>query len=82
MIRSVVRGYGTCLPRRVVTNQELEGVVDTTDEWIIQRTGIRQRYVASEDETTCTLGEGAARAALEKAGLTPDDIDLIIVDES
>ena len=79
MIRSVVRGYGSCLPRRVVTNQELEGVVDTTDEWIIQRTGIRQRYVASDDETTCSLGEGAARAALEKAGLTPDDIDLIIV---
>ncbi|MDA4848810.1 beta-ketoacyl-ACP synthase III [Hoeflea poritis] len=79
MIRSVVRGYGACLPRRVVTNQELEGVVDTTDEWIIQRTGIRQRYVASDDETTCTLGEGAARAALKKAGLTPDDIDLIIV---
>ncbi|WP_136658813.1 beta-ketoacyl-ACP synthase III [Nitratireductor sp. XY-223] len=79
MIRSVVRGYGSCLPRRVVTNKELEGVIDTTDEWIIQRTGIRQRYVAADDETTCSLGEGAARAALEKAGLTPDDIDLIIV---
>ncbi|MEX3008298.1 beta-ketoacyl-ACP synthase III [Hoeflea sp. TYP-13] len=79
MIRSVVRGYGSCLPRRVVTNQELEGVVDTTDEWIIQRTGIRQRYIADDDETTCSLGAGAAQAALDKAGLTADDIDLIIV---
>jgi len=79
MIRSVVRGYGACLPKKVVLNKELEGVVDTTDDWIVQRTGIRQRYVAGEDETTCSLGEGAARAALEKAGMTPDDIDLIIV---
>jgi len=65
--------------QKVVLNKELEGVVDTTDDWIVQRTGIRQRYVAGEDETTCSLGEGAARAALEKAGMTPDDIDLIIV---
>ncbi len=79
MIRSVVCGYGSCLPKRAVTNQELEGVVETTDEWIIQRTGIRQRYVAGDDETTCSLGEGAARAALENAGLTVDDVDLIIV---
>ncbi|MCP4319561.1 MAG: ketoacyl-ACP synthase III [Hyphomicrobiales bacterium] len=79
MIRSVIRGYGACLPRRVVTNSELEGVVDTTDEWIIQRTGIRQRYIAADDETTCSLGAGAAKAALHKAGLTAADIDLIIV---
>ena len=79
MIRSVVCGYGACLPKRAVPNKELEGVVDTTDDWIIQRTGIRQRYVAGENETTCSLGEGAAAAALERAGLTPDDIDLIIV---
>lgn len=79
MIRSVVRGYGACLPRRAVPNKDLEGVVDTTDEWIVQRTGIRQRYIAADDETTCSLGEGAARAALQKAGLEPDDIDLIIV---
>ena len=62
-----------------MTNQDMEGVVDTTDEWIIQRTGIRQRYIADEGETTCALGEGAARAALENAGLGPQDIDLIIV---
>ncbi len=79
MIRSVVRGYGSCLPKRAVPNKELEDVVDTTDEWIVQRTGIRQRYIAGDDETTCSLGEGAARAALRKAGLEPDDIDLIIV---
>lgn len=79
MIRSVVRGYGAALPKRVVTNRELEGVVATSDEWIVQRTGIRQRYIAGEGETTASLGEQAARAALNKAGLTPDDIDLILV---
>jgi len=79
MIRSVVRGYGAALPKRVVTNRELEGIVATSDEWIVQRTGIRQRYIAGEGETTASLGEQAARAALDKAGLTPDDIDLILV---
>ncbi len=79
MIRSVVRGFGTALPNRVLTNAELESMVDTSDEWIVQRTGIQQRYIAGEGETTASLGEGAARAALEKAGLTAADIDLIIV---
>ena len=79
MIRSVVRGFGTALPKRVLTNAELESMVDTTDEWIVQRTGIRQRYIAGEGETTASLGEAAARAALEKAGLTAADIDLIVV---
>lgn len=79
MIRSVVRGFGAALPKRVLTNRELESMVDTSDEWIVQRTGIRQRYIAGEGETTASLGEGAARAALDKAGLTPADIDLIIV---
>jgi 3-oxoacyl-[acyl-carrier-protein] synthase-3 len=79
MIRSVVRGFGTALPKRVLTNAELESMVDTSDEWIVQRTGIRQRYIAGEGETTASLGEAAARAALDKAGLTPADIDLIIV---
>lgn len=79
MIRSVVRGFGTALPERVLTNAELESMVDTSDEWIVQRTGIRQRYIAGEGETTASLGEAAGRAALENAGLTAADIDLIIV---
>jgi 3-oxoacyl-[acyl-carrier-protein] synthase-3 len=62
----------------VVTNRELEEMVDTSDEWIVQRTGIRQRYVAGEDETTASLGAEAAQKALENAGLTIADIDLII----
>ncbi|MCG5486014.1 MAG: ketoacyl-ACP synthase III [Sinorhizobium meliloti] len=79
MIRSVVRGFGAALPKRVMTNKELESRVDTSDEWIVQRTGIRQRYIAGEEETSASLGEAAARAALARAELTPDDIDLIIV---
>jgi 3-oxoacyl-[acyl-carrier-protein] synthase-3 len=79
MIRSVVRGFGTALPKRVLTNAELETMVDTSDDWIVQRTGIRQRYIAGEGETTASLGEAAARAALDRAGLTAADIDLIIV---
>ncbi|HEX5935447.1 MAG TPA: beta-ketoacyl-ACP synthase III [Pseudorhizobium sp.] len=79
MIRSVVRGYGAALPKRVVANRELEGIVETSDEWIVQRTGIRQRYIAGEGETTASLGEQAARAALDKAGLKPQDIDLVLV---
>ncbi|TNM65427.1 beta-ketoacyl-ACP synthase III [Aliirhizobium smilacinae] len=79
MIRSVVCGYGAALPKRVMTNRDLESIVDTTDEWIVQRTGITQRYIAGENETTASLGEQAARAALANAGLTPDDIDLVLV---
>jgi 3-oxoacyl-[acyl-carrier-protein] synthase III len=79
MIRSVVRGFGAALPKRVMTNRDMEAVVDTSDDWIVQRTGITQRYVAGEGETTASLGEKAARAALDNAGLTPDDIDLIIL---
>lgn len=79
MIRSIVRGFGAALPKRVMTNQDIEGVVETSDEWIVQRTGIKQRYIAGEGETTSSLGEAAARAALENAGIKPEDIDLIIV---
>lgn len=79
MIRSVVRGFGAALPKQVVTNLDLESKVDTSDEWIVQRTGIRQRYIAGEGETTASLGEAAARAALDNAGLTSADLDLIIV---
>ncbi|MCJ8508081.1 ketoacyl-ACP synthase III [Rhizobium lemnae] len=79
MIRSVVRGFGSALPQRVVTNKEMESLVETSDDWIVQRTGIRQRYIAGEGETTASLGEAAARDALQRAGLTPEDIDLVIV---
>jgi len=78
-IRSCVRGVGAALPARVVTNQELVGKVDTTDEWIRQRSGITQRYVAGDGETTSTLATKAAEAALKNAGLAPEDIDLIVL---
>ena len=60
-------------------NTDFEGMVETSDEWIAQRTGIRQRHIAADDETTASLGEAAARAALDHAGLTPADIDLIVL---
>ncbi len=78
-IRSAVRGVGACLPRRVISNAEMARMVDTTDEWIVQRTGIRQRHIAAEGETTSMLAAKAAEAALADAGLTAGDIDLIIV---
>lgn len=79
MIRSVVRGTGAALPRRIMKNADFEGMVETSDEWIAQRTGIRQRHIAGDDETTASLGEAAARAALADAGLTPADIDVIVL---
>lgn len=79
MIRSVVCGVGAALPKRIMPNAEFERRLETSDEWIQQRTGIRQRYIASEDETTASLGEAAARAALDNAGLTAADIDLIVL---
>ncbi|MEL6488242.1 MAG: beta-ketoacyl-ACP synthase 3, partial [Pseudomonadota bacterium] len=72
-------GTGSCLPETVLTNDELAERVDTSDEWIIARTGIRQRHIAGEGETTATLATNAARAALADAGLEPADIDLIII---
>ena len=78
-LRSVVRGVGACLPERVVANDELAAKVDTSDEWITQRTGIRQRHIAGEGETTVTLGTRAAARALARAGLSAADIDLLIV---
>ena len=76
--RSIVRGIGSYLPRRRLTNQDLEKVVETSHEWIVQRTGIEARHIADDDETTSVLGIKAAEAALADAGLTADDIDLII----
>ncbi|MDA0915091.1 MAG: ketoacyl-ACP synthase III [Proteobacteria bacterium] len=79
MIRSVIRGSGSALPAKVVTNAELTQRVDTTDEWIVERTGIRQRYIAGEGETTSSLATEAARAALEDAGIDARSIDLIVL---
>lgn len=79
MIRSVIRGSGSALPAKVVTNAELAQRVDTTDEWIVERTGIRQRYIAGEGETTSSLATEAARAALEDAGIDAKSIDLIVL---
>ncbi len=77
--RAVVRGIGHYLPKRVVPNSDLEKTVDTTDEWIVSRSGIKQRHFASDEETTSFMATQAAKAALADAGLEPDDIDAIIV---
>lgn len=76
---SRILGAGSALPKRVLSNAELAAQVDTSDEWIVERTGIRQRYIAGEGETTASLAVEAARAALKDAGLEPSDIGLIIV---
>ncbi len=78
-IRSVVRGVGSYLPEKLVTNRDLEARVATSHEWIVQRTGIEQRHIAAEHETTSYLGIKAARAALDAAGMTPEEIDLVVV---
>ncbi|MBY4636254.1 ketoacyl-ACP synthase III [Sphingopyxis sp. XHP0097] len=78
-LRSVLAGTGAALPRTRVSNEELAQRVDTSDEWIVERTGIRFRHIAEPDETTGTLGAAAARQALEAAGLEAADIGLIIV---
>ncbi|KKW92404.1 beta-ketoacyl-ACP synthase III [Sphingobium chungbukense] len=77
--RSVLLGTGSALPVRAVSNAELAQTVDTSDEWIVERTGIRNRYLAGEGETTATLATDAAKAALEAAGLSAQDIDLIVL---
>ncbi len=79
MIRSAIIGCGAYTPANVVKNTDLEGVVETSDEWIVQRTGIRQRHIAEDGETTADLGEKAARAAMKDAGVSVDDIDMIIL---
>ena len=79
MIRSVVRGVGAHLPERVLTNADLARTVDTSDAWIVQRTGIERRHIAGDGETTSTLATRAAQAALADAGCDAGDIDLVIV---
>ncbi len=79
MIRSVVMGTGSALPKRRVSNAELAAQVDTSDEWIVERTGIRFRHIAGEGETTATLAADACRAALAAAGIKAESIDLIVL---
>lgn len=74
-----IAGTGGYLPERILTNEELAGIVDTTDEWIRERTGIRERRIAAPEETTCDLAEHASRRALDTAGLDPAGLDLIVV---
>jgi len=76
---SRIAGTGSYLPENVLTNLDLEKMVDTTDEWITDRTGIKKRHIASDTQTTCDLSEAAARQAIADAGLDTQDIDLIIV---
>jgi len=75
----VVAGTGSYLPERILTNADLAARVDTSDVWIVERTGIRQRHIAADGEATSDLGVAAARRALDMAGLTADDVDLVIV---
>lgn len=78
-MRAEIKSLATYVPPRVLTNADLERLVDTNDEWIIQRTGIRERHIADPGVATSDLAHEAAVKAIERAGLTPDDIDLIIV---
>jgi 3-oxoacyl-[acyl-carrier-protein] synthase III len=77
--RSILAGIGGYLPRRAVSNDELAKTVETSDEWIVSRTGIRQRHLAAEDETCAMMGAAAARAALADAGVGPEVVDAVIL---
>lgn len=78
-LRAVVAGTGSSVPARVMTNEDFTKIVDTSDEWIVTRTGIRERHIAGPEDTTATLAAQAARNALERAGMKPEEIELIIV---
>jgi len=77
--RTVILGTGAAVPKKVLTNQELESMVETSDEWIATRTGIKSRYIAEDGETTSTLATEAARRSLEMAGVKPEEVDMIVV---
>lgn len=79
MKHAKILGTGSYLPKKVLLNSDLEKLVDTSDEWIRERTGIHQRHIAADGETTLDLAESAARSAIDAAGVTVDDIDLIVV---
>ena len=79
VIRSVVRGVGAYLPERIISNDELSERLDTSDEWIRERTGIRQRHIAADGEFTSDLGIAASRQAMVRSGIDPSDIDVVIL---
>lgn len=79
MLYSKIIGTGTYLPEKILTNFDLEKIVDTSNEWIVDRTGISQRHIAEEHETALSMAEGAARKAMSSAGISPDDIGMIII---
>jgi len=79
MIRSVIKGVGTALPTRVMTNADISKIVDTSHEWIVERTGIHARHIAADGETTRSLAVAASRNALDDAGMTAADIDLVVL---
>ena len=78
MIYSRITGTGSYLPEKILTNQDLEKMVDTSDEWIVERSGIKERHIAAEGQSTCDLGVIAAERAMEMAGKSAEDIDLIV----
>ncbi|MEO1282313.1 MAG: beta-ketoacyl-ACP synthase III [Pseudomonadota bacterium] len=78
VVRSIVRGVGAHVPNNVMTNDDLAKIVDTSDEWIVERSGIRSRHIAEDHDTTASLGAAAAKKALVRAGIDPVDIDLVI----
>jgi 3-oxoacyl-[acyl-carrier-protein] synthase-3 len=77
--RTVIIGTGAAAPKKILTNQDLESIVDTSDEWIAARTGIKSRHIAGDGETTSTLATEAARRSLEMAGVEPEELDMIVV---
>ena len=77
--RARIASIATYLPPKILSNADLEKMVETTDEWILQRTGIKERHIADRGVGTSDLAYEASKKAIERAGLTPDDIDLIIV---
>lgn len=79
MTKSVIIGTGSYLPEKIMTNADLEKIVDTNDSWIVERTGIKERHIAADNELTSDLATAAARAAIKDSNITADDIDLIIV---
>src|SRR5580704_16115051 len=76
---SHIMGTGSYLPEKILTNFDLEKIVETSNDWIVERTGIHSRHIAAENETALTMAENAARVALTTAGMTPDDLDMIVI---